>query len=173
MSVHKSDVAFSVFCGKLVVTGGCIRDQRQVKHLTNTVEVYDHFSNSWSPMPPMLEQKCSHDSVSIGSKLYVISNRSSSEVFDYFSNVFARIQKRMPRSGWFWSNVKCLSIGNKIVAFSSNHLYKYAEFDVEKQEWSEVDDQKWSRMVEGRRSRMVGKEEDLQFWYSCIKSPMY
>ena len=29
MSVRRIDVAFSVFCGKLVVTGGCSRDDRK------------------------------------------------------------------------------------------------------------------------------------------------
>ena len=36
MSVRRIDVAFSVFCGKLVVTGGCSRDDRHVQHLTNS-----------------------------------------------------------------------------------------------------------------------------------------
>ena len=40
---------------------------------------------------------------------------------------------------WWQKDVKCLSIGNKIVAFSSPSLDKYAVYDVKEQEWSEVD----------------------------------
>ena len=157
MSVNKINVAFSVFCGKLVVTGGFIRVQHLMLRSTNTVEIYDHFSNKWSPMPEMIEEKCYHDSVSIGSKLYVISYESCCEVFDYFSNVFVRILNRMPRS-WF-SGVKCLSIGNKIITISDRSFYKYVEFDVEKQEWSEVFKNNW-----------IGVK--VKYYSSCFRSPM-
>ena len=164
MSVNKIEVGVSVFCGKLVVTGGSIRDQRQRQRMTNTVEVYDHFSNSWSPMPPLLREKCRHDSVSIGNKLYVISFINSCEVFDYFSNVFVLIQNRMPHLGWWLSKVNCLSIGKKIVVFKSRSIYKYAKFNVEKQKWSKVD---------VPTSKKKKSEQQLQFNCNCIKSPVY
>ena len=109
-------------------------------------------------MPSMIEEKSFHDSVSIENKLYVISYESCCEVFDYFSNVFVLIRNRMPPFGW--SGVKCLSIGNKIIAFSVRRLHKYAEFDVEKQEWSEV-------------FEIPSLRGEDHSYCSCIKSPMY
>ena len=49
-------------------------------------------------------------------------------MFGYFSNVFARIQNRMPRLKWWPRDIKCLSIGFKIIVFSTPNLDKYAVF---------------------------------------------
>ena len=136
-SVHRISAAMTVFCGKVVVSGGVLIERSH--HPTNTVECYDHASNAWLPMPPMLEGRNSHGSVSIRSKLYIISNHDQvCEQFDFFSNVFVRVQNSMPNNYLMSTDVNCVSIGNNIIAFIGFSLEKYVVYDTEKQEWSEM-----------------------------------
>ena len=66
---------------RVVVTGGYTFEA----FLTTTVEAYEHLSDTWIPMPNMLEPKNPHSLVSVKNKLFVIGNlygKPSCEVFD-------------------------------------------------------------------------------------------
>ena len=61
MNDVKSDAACTVFEGRVVVSGG-YQDVRQ-GHRLNTVEVYDHVTDTWSYIPHMREERVGHSLV--------------------------------------------------------------------------------------------------------------
>ena len=79
----------------------------------------------------MMEGKSGHASVSIGSKMYVISE--SCEVFDLFSGKFALLQAP-PLKGKV-SSGHYVVIGSKIIVFAGSYEYECVVFDPEKSEW--------------------------------------
>ena len=127
--------SFAVFGGKIVASGGFNFDK------LNEVEVYDHCSDEWSPMPDMLESRSNHASIGIKNKLYMIGGAYDSrcEVFDIFSQMFTRILPETTIYDYNSFNTECITVGNKIVVFSSLY-YRTAVFNVEKEEWSNVKD---------------------------------
>ena len=132
--------ASTVYEGRIVVSGGCIENNRF--NVTNTVEAYDPFADTWSSMPNMIEGRFSHCSVSIRNKLYVLGSNDGQgskkcEVFDFSCKKFVMI-KPFPSTFNFDLNYvfNTFSIGNKIITIGNNSstaLY----YDVEKDEWSE------------------------------------
>ena len=133
------DAASTVYEGRIVVSGGCIENNRF--NVTNTVEAYDPFADTWSSMPSMIEGRYCHSSVAIKNKFFVFGSRDgkgskSCEVFDSICNNFVLL-KRFPSTLKFdlkFSNT--FSIGNKLATIGNNSstvLY----YDVEKDEWSE------------------------------------
>ena len=75
--------AFTVFEGKIVVSGG----------FQSSVEAYDYYENKWTFLPDMIHSLRQHVSVSIGNKLFVIGGfEKSCEIFDSFSRKFCSIK---------------------------------------------------------------------------------
>ena len=58
----------------------------------NTVEAYDNFSNTWSSLPSMVEERLCHSSVAISNQLYVIENISTTK--NNFCEVFGSVCNR-------------------------------------------------------------------------------
>ena len=85
MNERRCDAACTVYEGKIVVSGG-----RNNKVLLKSVERYDFYENKWTYLPDMIEERSSHSSFSMGSKLFVIGGpeESTSEVFDNCSRHF-------------------------------------------------------------------------------------
>ena len=81
MNEERLHASCTVIEERVVVTGGYTFEA----FLTTTVEAYEHLSDTWIPMPNMLEPKNPHSSVSVKNKLFVIGNlygKPSCEVFD-------------------------------------------------------------------------------------------
>ena len=57
----------AVFRGNVVVSGG-----RNERDFSNTVEVYDHSSDTWSYMASMMEPRVRHSLVAMRNKMFVV-----------------------------------------------------------------------------------------------------
>ena len=89
MNVKRFAAACTVFEGKIVVSGG-ICDYKRLK----SVEAYDHHENKWSCYSDMLKKRCDHLLVSMGNKMFVVSDNLSQtcEIFDSASRKFTSIK---------------------------------------------------------------------------------
>ena len=122
----------TVFKGKIVAYGGHF-EERKLK----PVETYDHHENKWSHLPDILEKRSGHFSVSLGNKLFVLSNCFSqfSEVFDSISRKFNFIK---PPSFLKTYSIKgeqtAYCVGNNIVLFNYYHKF-FVVYDTIKSEW--------------------------------------
>ena len=102
MMKHRHCVAYTVFEGKIAVTGGKFCElfghNRYYYYYTaglKSVEAYCSHENKWSQFPDLLRERCDHGSVSMGNKLFVIG-RYTSEVFDSITNKFMYL-KSVPK----------------------------------------------------------------------------
>ena len=123
MNVSRKDTSCTVFQGKVVVTGGWIRSSfRYLK----SVEAYCFHENKWTQLPDMLKKRCNSSTVSIGNKMFVISNADfdNSEVFDSITNKFTLLKKN-PHI----NNIDCYLF--KIFAIAIPVGYKIHVFIVE------------------------------------------
>ena len=150
MEESRTFAACAVFEDTLVVSGGL--DNNPV--ILNTVESYDVVTDSWTPMPDMIERRRSHNLVAVKSKLFVIGsvNRNKpSEVFDSTCKKFVALQ-----SPKFSSFNNALSVESKIYVFQNDESSIFV-YDVDKDEWSE------EVSVATKNIR----------WYCCVKLPIY
>ena len=69
----KQRAASSIFEENIVVCGG-----NSNVYGSNTAESYDAFSNTWTPMPSMIEGRSDHSLVRLKSKLFAIGGGASS-----------------------------------------------------------------------------------------------
>ena len=125
MTKSRISPACAVFNEKIVAAGGYCSDL----HRLNTVESYDVFAGTWSPMPNMNTSKTEHSVVVARNRLFVLGT-DECEVFDDFSEKFVVLKsERLPYIN------KALWIGNKIIVFhdSGSDLSCY---DIDKDEWS-------------------------------------
>ena len=100
-----------------------------------TVESYDAFSNTWKPMPSLIEIDRDHSMVSVKNKLFVFGGlylNTSCEVFDKTSNRFVTL-KSLDFIKSFYMNA--ISVGNKILLFTHEAKFVLC-YDVDKDEWS-------------------------------------
>ena len=111
MNIARAYAACTVFEGKIVVSGGLYN--------LKSVEAYDYHENQWSCLPDMIQGKCSHGSVSLGNKLFVIGY--ASEVFDNLSRVFTEI-KKINHKSYSLRRTALIGIDYKIIVFGT--LYK-------------------------------------------------
>ena len=133
MKSPRSNLACEAFQGRIVVCGGFDN-----VNITNSVETYDHGSNSWTPMASMIERRYNHSLISMRNKMFVVGGKTSKcEVYDTISDKFILL-KLPPKSLEFdFNNTrKTFTIGGKlfIVGKSSKTL---AFYDVDKKKWSE------------------------------------
>ena len=106
--------ACTVFQGRVVVTG------RNSQGFLNTVEAYDHLSDTWSSLPSMIEERLCHSSVDTSNKLHVIENINTAKnktcgVFDSACNKFVAL-KHIPKKltdELFRVETESFSIGKK------------------------------------------------------------
>ena len=147
MNAARGYSACAVFKGRIVVTGGCNMSNFLG---TNTVEAYDHLSETWSSMPSMIERRYSHTSVSISNKLYVMGlndfqqGKERCEVFDSVCNKFVAL-KNIPTqlTNGFFNLAETFSTGKKLIMITQNSTSAII-YDVENDVWSEEDFQKRS-----------------------------
>ena len=119
--------ACAVFRGSVVAAGGI--NYRRL----NTVESYDVFGDSWTPMPGMITGKCYHTLVAAKDKLFVV-DCGNCEVFDNVCKRFVAF-----KSPYNIQINQAVSVGNKIVIIkvTNSHEYLSVCYDLDKDEWSE------------------------------------
>ena len=140
MNDARSEAACAVFEGKIIVSGG--KNNINLNGV-NTVEMYDHITNTWSFMPNMIKRRVDHSSAAINNKLFVFGSRygNGKETFEVFDSTCKKfvIIKQKPNSfklrlnniaGSFCIEGKFVLLGNW---WSSTALC----YDVDKDEWSE------------------------------------
>ena len=129
MNLGRSDLACTVYDGKVVISGGSGDDRFK------SVEAYDHIADEWSYLPNMIESRFCHKSVAMKNKLFVIGGYSTEagEVYDSISKNFVLL-KPIPSFLDFHSEV--ISIGNKVLVFQ-NMRNVVLIYDMENDSWSE------------------------------------
>ena len=132
----RKNAASTVYKGKIVVSGGEVQNGFGIQLIvrTNTVEIYDHIANEWSTFPNMNEERSDHSLVAIKSKLFVIGSRNY-ENYDEVTNVFTLIKVPLNFTS-FCSNVRAISIGNKI-AFVRGFESRILFLDTGNDKWCE------------------------------------
>ena len=141
MNTARYRAACAVFEGKIVVSGGYVQarnyDFGRVFNFTNSVEAYDHTTDTWSNMPNMVEGTYDHSLVAIKDKLYVIG--FSCEIYDSLSKKFVLINKpSLGSSLYIGQKNRAVSIANKIFVFRRNES-KVTSYNVDTREWTEED----------------------------------
>ena len=141
MNELRAYAACAVFEGRVIVSGGR-RDIIFHNDNLNTVEAYEHFFDTWSYMPNMIERRAGHSSVAIKNKLFVIGSAfgvgsETCEVFDSTCKKFVYL-KRKPNSlkFRFYRTAESCSIGNKLIILGHKSATAIC-YDAEKEEWSE------------------------------------
>ena len=135
MHEFRWNCACAVFRGRIVVSGGRLPANIN----SNTVEAYDHVSNTWSHMPNMVFPRSGHAQVAVGNKIYVFGGITATcEVFDSFSNSFSVIKPPSSLERMTDYDVKdAFLIGRKIMMFRIGST-KLAVYDLDTSKWSEV-----------------------------------
>ena len=139
---EKRNAACTLYEGKIVVSGGWLTNELFRNIRSKSVESYDFYENKWSHLADMIEERSSHDSVSMGNKLFVIGGHRtfSFETFDSFSRKFCLI-KKCPS---FMLDIECVQavcIGNRIVIFDiyKSDLPKMFTYNDEINEWKLIE----------------------------------
>ena len=102
----------AVFEGKIVVTGGILRNNF---FTLNSSESYCFYEDKWKKFPDMLVNRCLHTTVSMNNKLFIIggSFRNNCEVFDSVTNKFIIITNLQGINNF----VDAVSVGYKVYVF--------------------------------------------------------
>ena len=130
MNYTRSDAACAIYEENIVVTGG----ENNINLVSNTVESYDVYGKTWTPMPNMIERRCGHSLVCFKRKLYAIGGVSlytNCEVYDKTSNKFVTLEA--PR--FLSYEVKSNLIGSKIFVFQNGRRAVLC-YDADKEQWS-------------------------------------
>ena len=146
---EKSLAACSIFEESIVVSGGYNGQE------LNTVELYDAYSDSWTPMPNMIEERSHHSLVSLKSKLFAIGGanlNTNCEVFDKTSDMFVTL--KTPK---FYSRyVTAVLVKSKLFVFQSCKQLVLC-YDVDKDKWSEESCEATENII----------------YFSSVKLPLY
>ena len=129
MNEARAFAGCSVFRGNIVVSGGT----NQVSGELNTVESYNVFADSWSPMPSMINSKIDHSLVVVKNKLFVIAKEiNSCEYFDNDCKKFFVL-----KSPFIFDSSEVISAGNIISIVHSHNEFglSISCYDVDKDEW--------------------------------------
>ena len=131
-AVRTNSSSCTVFEGKIVVTGGI--------YSCYSVEAYDHHKSRWSYLPPMIEKRRWHASVSMGNKLFVIGGKKSlsCELFSSRSRKFVYLKHSLNIQVFHKSFLRSVCIGDKIVVCVMSKYglgTKICTYDVCKQKW--------------------------------------
>ena len=111
----------------------CGGEDDEEENYSETVESYDVITDTWSPMPSMMESKSRHSAVAVRSKYYVICEHDFCEVFDSVCNKFVALKEPNLK---FRRMSKAVSFGSKIFVFRFTQP-SLVVYDVDKDEWSE------------------------------------
>ena len=132
MNGARYDTACASFEGKIVVTGGCDHDND-----FNTVEVYDHVTDSWSYMPSMIERRRCHKMVGRKNKFFAFLgfHNTNCEVYDSTCNKFVLLNLPSTYTEIYHGIAEVVSVGNKLVVFGTD-LKQILFYDVENGVWS-------------------------------------
>ena len=130
MKIARSDASCVVFEGRIVVSGG--HNNNFVR--LNTVEAYDHIDNSWTNMPNMIKRRCSHKTVAIKNKLFIVGGLVSFnfEVFDSCSNKFVLLKYESTSLLYAFASY-ITTLGKKVIIFN-NKNGSITIYDVENNE---------------------------------------
>ena len=151
MNEARLRTASAVFDENIVVSGGLSQNDNRL----NTVELYDVFADTWTPMPRMTHERFNHSLVVSKSKLFVFggcAHKINCEFYDKISNKFIQIES--PNFQSF--ALKPVLIENKIFVFPwfTNRVLTY---DVIKNKWAK---------------ELCEATKDL-ICYSLVKLPLY
>ncbi|NBI31260.1 kelch repeat-containing protein, partial [Chengkuizengella marina] len=95
MNQSRSNFISEVVDGKIYVMGGLISDDlRNFNIKTNSVEVYDPLSNSWTQLSNMKDERTGSKTEVIDGKIYVLggdSDGNSAEVYDPLTNIWSEM----------------------------------------------------------------------------------
>ena len=134
MNKKKFSAACTHFEGHIVVSGGCGDDPYGY---LNTVERYDHVSDSWATFAKMNFEHVRHNMIAMKNKLFVVEgNQDIIEVFDSTCNRFAVLKSKLTFSVDNECVIRSVSNGSKLVFFTTQSEI-VACYDVERDEWSE------------------------------------
>ena len=113
-----------------------------------SVESYCFHENKWTQLPDMLVGKCSHSTVTIGNKMFVIAGyfNDGYEVFDSITNKFTFIKENQFLKSNFFVSPKTIAItvGYNIHVFivdleKTNKILSFC-YDVKQESWISRDD---------------------------------
>ena len=123
----------SVFEGKIFATGGMKGGSLK------SVESFDYHENKWNIISDMIKTRCSHSSVTIGDKLFVIGGyyRTCSEVYDSNSRKFTMFSLKLPFNPDIYVHSKAVCYDKKIVfhGYSSNRFSQLYVYNVDERKW--------------------------------------
>ena len=131
----------TVFEGKVVVSGGR-RDFMFPNDNLNTVEAYDHISDTWSYLPNMIERRIFHSSVAYKNKLFVFGSafgegENSCEFYDSTCKKFVFLKHKSNSLKLSFTDIfETFCIGSKFIILRGDSAAAIC-YDVEKDEWSE------------------------------------
>ena len=112
-----------------MASGGC--DRHGV--LLSSVESYDAFADSWTPMASMTKRKAQHCSVVVKNKMFVIGlTLNDFEVFDNTSKTFTALKTKFLKHPILNT---VLSVGEKVLVFQDGRKSVLC-YDVVKRCWS-------------------------------------
>ena len=140
MNDARSEAACAVFEGRIVVSGG--KNNNNLNGV-NTVEMYDHITNTWSFMPNMIKRRVDHSSAAINNKLFVFGSRYGNgketfEVFDSTCKKFVFIKQKRNSFKLRLNNiVESFCIEGKLVLLGNWWSSTVLCYDVDVDEWSE------------------------------------
>ena len=149
MNEERRNAACAVYKGKIVVSGGYNNEQLR------SVELYDVITDSWSPMPNMINSRSGHSLVVVSDKLFAIGIYTDRcEVFDNICKQFVALKSSKIKT--LLSQDKVTTIGSKVIVIHdfSNYIDGY---DVDKDEWFQ------------ESNGIVNYLQD----FSCVKIPCY
>ena len=132
MNEVRKSAACEVFEGNVVVSGGY--DYYNHENF-KSVEFYDVFANTWTPMPSMNERRCCHSLVCVKSKLFAIGGAAldaDCEIFDKISNMFVTLET----PNFHTYILRAVSIGSRIFVLHDSTQVVLC-YDVDKDEWTE------------------------------------
>ena len=141
MNERRSELACSVFHGKVVISGGFSYTNWRDYGSLKSVESYDYHEDKWIFLPDMIFERCGHAAVSMGNKMFIIGGFDEGiytlpcEVFDKFSNKFSCIESPL-RIQDVIEQPYC--VGNKIVIITDWHENTtwFNVYDVDQNSWS-------------------------------------
>lgn len=146
MRGERHSAASAVFNEQVVVSGGVDDNDSRL----NTVESYDVFADTWTPMPNMVYKKCGHSLIAVRNKLYSIHFHDDSEVFEKLSQTFVALKPQLD----FYYHSRAVSLGNEIVIIEDNKPC-VTLYDFDKNTWSV------------KSNRVLWKAQS----FACVKFP--
>ena len=144
MKKEREKMSCAIFKGKLVVTGGWGR-RRFFGDVLKSVEAYCFCENKWTRFSDMLMERCSHETVSIGNKMFVIGtfHIGDFEVFDSITNKFTFVKRNfhIKDIGHYSRQTSAITVGYKIylikaIYFKEKSVSSTFCYDVKEKSWT-------------------------------------